>query len=255
MDVSALAGLGLAVAALVVSLLIEGGNFASLINPSALVLILGGTLGATIMSFPKRQAMSLVGWIVRALRGGEPNLREIIEALVSFAEMARREGLMSLEGKLSTVGNPLVAHGLELVASALDIDQIRSILEGEVEEIQQHLDTGAAMLEAAGGYSPTMGIIGTVMGLIHVLGNISSPEKLAASIATAFLATFYGISFANLFWLPLANKLKQMARVQRSMHEIIIEGLVAVAQGTNPRLVRDRLESLAGLREARETKG
>lgn len=127
MDVSALAGLGLAVAALVVSLLIEGGNFASLINPSALVLILGGTLGATIMSFPKRQAMSLVGWIVRALRGGEPNLREIVEALVSFAEMARREGLMSLEGKLSAVGNPLVAHGLELVASALDIDQIRSI--------------------------------------------------------------------------------------------------------------------------------
>lgn len=143
-----------------------------------------------------------------------------------------------------------MAHGLELAADAMDPEQVEMILAAEIAERQRQAKLGAEIMEAAGGYSPTMGIIGTVMGLVHVLGNISNTEELAGAIAVAFLATFYGIALANLFWLPLGGKLKQQAKQQKVADEVVLEGILAIIQGTSPRLVRDKLETVAGLRPA-----
>lgn len=222
MDPSIILGLGTALLAIFISLFIEGGSLASLVNISAFVLITGGTIGATIISFSIRDIARLPALLLQTFRSGDPDMASAIAALIEYAEFARREGILALESRADEAPSHLLRHGINLAADGLDPEEAAAILYAESNQSRSVLTLGANILETAGGYAPTMGIIGTVMGLVRVLSNISDTTKLAESIAVAFLATFYGIAGANLFWLPLANKLKERARQEKIKDDAII---------------------------------
>lgn len=234
-------GLALAVAALLGADLIDGGNIASLFNPSALLLILGGTIGATAVSSNVHDLISLPRLVLAAVRPPQVDLPQEIERMVALALKARRNGLLSLEEDIAEIDDPFVARGLQMVVDGADADTVRGVMKTEMALRAQAAARRSALFETAGGFAPTMGIIGTVMGLIHVLSNLSDPSKMGPAIATAFLATFYGISTANVFWLPMANKLKHNARMGAISSEVALEGILSIQAGDNPSAVRDKL--------------
>lgn len=245
MDVTTGVGLILAVAALIVSVSMEGGTLQSLLNPSALVIILGGTFGATIMSFSLRELARVPHLLGQAFLSRDPPMTEVIDTLVGYAEKARREGLLVLQEYIHEGDDPFLVRGLNLVIDGADPEMVRSILETELTVQEKEYQTEAGIFETAGGYAPTMGIIGTVMGLVHVLGNLEDTSRLGPAIAVAFLATFYGIASANLIWLPIAAKLKLRARKMVAQKELMLEGILSIQAGENPRMVREKLEVFA----------
>jgi chemotaxis protein MotA len=240
-DFGVVGGLLLAVGALLGADLMDGGSLAALINPSAAVLILGGTLGATAVASRFEDFLSIPALVLRAVRPPRIDLAAEIERMVALALKARRQGLLSLEEDIAHIEDPFVARGLQMVVDGADADSVRSVLRTEMALRQQRALRRAGVFEAAGGFAPTMGIIGTVLGLIHVLANLADASKLGPSIATAFLATFYGITTANVFWLPIGSKLKQIARLEGLAAEVALEGLLSIQAGDNPSAVRDKL--------------
>ncbi|MBC7338348.1 MAG: flagellar motor protein [Firmicutes bacterium] len=242
MDVTTGLGMVVAVAALIVSVFMEGGHLSSLFNPSALVIILGGTLGATVMSYSPGELARVPSLLAAAFFGRDPPMAEVIDTLVGYAEKARREGLLVLQEYVHEGDDPFLVRGLNLVIDGADPEAVRSILETDLAVKEKEYQTEAGIFETAGGYAPTMGIIGTVMGLVHVLGNLQDTSRLGPAIAVAFLATFYGIASANLIWLPIAAKLKLRARKMVAQKELMLEGILSIQAGENPRMVREKLE-------------
>jgi chemotaxis protein MotA len=241
LDVGTLAGLGLAVAAILGSTIMEGGSIAALFSPSALVLVVGGTLGATIISNGLKEVLALPRLLAQTLRSQAYDPEAAIERLVHLAQKARREGLLSLESEIAEIEDPFLARGLQMVVDGSDIEAVRSVLETDIAFMERRHSVGATIFETAGGYAPTMGIIGTVMGLIHVLSNLSDSNKLGAAIASAFLATFYGIFTANVFWLPVASQLKAKTQREVDGRALCLEGILSIQSGDNPSTVRDKL--------------
>ncbi len=223
----------------------EGGELTGFISSSAALIVFGGTLGATLISFPLNQVMKLPTLIVRAFTGGGGGMPppEAVAMFVSLAERARREGLLSLEEEASKINDRFVKKGMLLVVDGIDPEVVRAVLDVDMAAMAERHQKGYGMLEAMGGYAPTMGIIGTVMGLVHVLSNLQDPSQLGPAIAVAFIATFYGVSSANIIWLPLGNKLKSMSKAEVSLREVSREGILAVQAGDNPRIVREKLEA------------
>ncbi len=252
MDFATILGLVIAVAALVVSAWI--GNVDARIifaRYEAFLLVFGGTVGATMVSFPMR--VFLRG-ISEGLRTAfvEPvyHERDVIATLVSFAEKARREGLLALENEAAALEDDFMRKGIQLVIDGRDTDIIRKILETEVLFVQERNAKAEAVFMTMGGFSPTLGIIGTVLGLIAMLkqlGSLSGTGNVAGQLgvatAQAFVATFFGIVLANLFWLPLASKIKERAGQQLLMREIMIEGILSIQAGDNPRLLEEKLHA------------
>lgn len=244
MDITTIGGLLIALAAIVANVYLEGGNLSHLFEPAALLLILGGTVGATLIGFRKRDVSKLGSVLVSAFTSKPENAGEMVNRLVSMAEKARREGLLSLQDEALRVPSPLLSKGLTLVVDGTDPEVVVNHLETQLELDEERVLTCAQILEAAGGYSPTIGIIGTVMGLVNVLGNLGGDSAaLGEAIAMAFLATFYGIAFANLVWLPLASKVKQNAAYENRMGRMYITGIVGLQTGEAPRALRGRLEA------------
>jgi len=242
LDITTGLGMVVAVVALIVSVFMEGGHLSALFSPSALVIILGGTLGATVMSYSPAELAKVPSLLVQAFFGKDPPMAEVIETLVGYAEKARREGLLVLQEYIHEGDDPFLVRGLNLVIDGADPEMVRSILETELAVREKEYQTEAGIFETAGGYAPTMGIIGTVMGLVHVLGNLQDTSRLGPAIAVAFLATFYGIASANLIWLPIAAKLKLRARKLVAQKELMLEGILSIQAGENPRMVREKLE-------------
>jgi len=164
-----------------------------------------------------------------------------IEDIVAMAEEARREGLLYLENRLPEMDDPFLKKGLQLVIDGTDPELVKNILDVEIYTIEERHHVGSSIFEVAGGYAPTMGIIGTVMGLVHVLGSISSPETLGPAIAVAFMATLYGVGSANVLWLPLATKLQNISKKEILVKQLMMEGVVSLQAGYNPVLIRERL--------------
>ncbi len=244
MDITTIGGLLIAMAAIVINVFMEGGSLGHLFEPAALILILGGTIGATMMGFRRRDVSKLGSVLVSAFTSKPELAGDMVNRLVSMAEKARREGLLSLQDEATKVPSPLLSKGLSLVVDGTDPEVVVSHLETQLELDEERILTCAQILEAAGGYSPTIGIIGTVMGLVNVLGSLGgSAEELGGAIALAFLATFYGIAFANLVWLPLASKVKQNAAYENRMGRMYIAGIVGLQTGEAPRALRGRLEA------------
>jgi chemotaxis protein MotA len=242
MDILSIIGVVLAFAAIIGGNVLEGGHIDSLINGPAMVIVIGGTVGAILLQTP-------VTVFIHALRVAgsvfippKLDMNVAIDKLVAWGNIARREGLLGLEEIAENEPDLFVRKGMQLLVDGSEPEVIRDILEVEMDSREQHDIQAAKVFEAMGGYSPTIGIIGAVMGLIHVMQNLADPAKLGSGIATAFVATIYGVGLANLFLLPFGSKLKSIALSKSHYRDMIIEGIVSIAEGENPRHIESKLQ-------------
>ncbi len=244
MDPLTIGGILLALGAILGSMVLEGSSPAALFIPAPMVLVFVGTfaVGAAGMSLPN--FLYAVKSVKKALLGSLPKSEELVTTIVKCAETARREGLLALESLVGSIDEPLLKRGLELAIDGTDPEALGEILDAEVETARKHDMVPAKLFEAMGGYAPTIGIIGTVMGLVHVLGNLSDPSSLGEMIASAFIATLWGVLSANVMWLPIGAKLKFMAELEHARNELIVEGVLAIQSGANPRMVDRKLRAL-----------
>ncbi|MDD5579459.1 MAG: flagellar motor protein [Methylobacter sp.] len=241
MDILSITGILVGIGALLLGNLLDGGQISSLINAPAFVIVLGGTLGATLLQFPPAiffRSIRISLWIFMPKKR---NLKMQIDKVVNWSSLARKEGLLGLENELDKEKDPFIRKGLQLLVDGNEPDIIRDILEVELTAKESTDLQAARVYEAMGGYAPTIGILGAVMGLIHVMENLANPELLGAGIATAFVATIYGVSSANLIFLPVANKLKLHVIDATQDRELILEGITSIAEGENPRNIELKL--------------
>jgi chemotaxis protein MotA len=242
MDMLSMVGIMLALVAIIGGNILEGGHTSSLVQLTAFVIVAGGTLGAVMVQTPLQtfvRAMRMASWVFVPVK-----LRpeEAAEKIVSWSNIARREGLLGLEAIAEEEPDQFARKGLQLLVDGSEPEVIRAILEVEIDN-KEHRDIQAAkVFDGMGGYSPTIGIIGAVMGLIHVMNNLADPSKLGGGIATAFVATIYGVGFANLLFLPMANKLKSQVHNQTQFREMVVEGVISIAEGENPRNIETKLQ-------------
>lgn len=256
MDITTLIGLLIGIAGLVGGYLWDGGHLNSLFIPSAMLIVFGGTFGAVIISFPASQLKNLGSALKMAFVEPRRNPHRVIDELIEMATVARREGVLALEQRAQETANPFMKEGLLMVVDGTDPELTRQILELEMDAREHTHESYTKIFEAAGGYAPTMGIIGTVMGLIHVLGNLADPNSLGPAIAVAFTATLYGVFSANVIYLPIASKIKIRSAEEISELELMLEGILALQAGENPQLIKKKLTSFlhqkaagTGLRE------
>ncbi|MCC5792957.1 MAG: flagellar motor protein [Legionellaceae bacterium] len=241
MDLLTVLGLITGFVAIALGQFLEGGELRSLMNSPALLIVLGGTMGAVMVQTPFRtfkNAMKIFPWIFRPPALPFDQSRD---SLVSLAKKSRQYGLLSLEEHIEKEKHPILRMGLELLVIGVDKHTIRQVLENELMRIEDSNKRAAQVFESMGGYSPTIGILGAVLGLIQVMGNLSDPSQLGAGIAVAFVATIYGVGFANLVFLPVANKLKIYIDNQLHHDEMILEGLVGMAGGESPNMLAYKL--------------
>jgi len=242
MDFLSIIGIFVALLAILGGNWLEGGHIGSLLNAPAFAIVMGGTVGAILLQTP-------VPIFIRAMRMSgsvfvPPHLpvEETIKKIIDWSQVARRDGLLGLENATKQEKDRFIRKGIELLVDGNEPEVIRNVLEVDLDS-RENLDMQATkVFEGMGGYAPTIGILGAVMGLIHVMQNLGDPDKLGSGIATAFVATIYGVGLANLFLLPFANKLKNQI-IQRTMFfELIIEGIVSIAEGENPRHIEAKLK-------------
>jgi len=235
-------GILLATVAILGGNILEGGHMSSLVQLTAFVIVGGGTLGAVMVQTPIAtfvRSMKIAAWVFFPVKL-QPE--EAADKIVNWSNIARREGLLGLEAIAEEEPDQFARKGLQLLVDGSEPEIIRSILEVEI-DAREHQDIQAAkVFDGMGGYSPTIGIIGAVMGLIHVMNNLADPSKLGGGIATAFVATIYGVGFANLLFLPMANKLKSQVHSQTQFRELIVEGVISIAEGENPRNIETKLQ-------------
>ena len=242
MDLLSFIGVAIAFGAILGGNWLEGGHLDTLANGPAMVIVLGGTIGAVLLQTPLQvflQAMRMLGMVFVPPQRA---LGATIDKLVDWSKIARKDGLLGLEAAVQGEPDLFVRKGMQLLVDGNEPDEIRHTLEVELGSRERFDLQAGKVLEAMGGYSPTIGIIGAVMGLIHVMQNLSDPSKLGSGIATAFVATIYGVGLANLFLLPMANKLKAYVLQESHYRELVIEGLVAISEGENPRQIETRLQ-------------
>jgi len=243
MDILSFAGIILAFVAILGANLLDGGHLEQLFQLTAFLIVVGGTVGAVMLqtSFPVfMRAITMVRWIFKP---PQIDIESTVEKLVLWSQMSRREGLLALEDIAETEEDIFPRKGLQLLVDGNEPDSIRNVMETEIGIMEAFELQAAKVYEFMGGYSPTVGILGAVMGLIHVMNNLADPEKLGAGIATAFVATIYGVGLANLLLLPIAGKLKNVVNRQMMQYEMMMEGIVSIAEGENPRNIESKLQS------------
>lgn len=242
MDLVSLIGTILAFVVIIVGTILKGSNVGALWNPAAFVIVFLGTIAALLVQNQGKalkQAMKMFSMVYKPPKH-QPS--DLISRIVGWSEISRRQGLLGLEPQIESEDDTFVRKGLQLLVDGSEPDAIRGVLEVEV-DAREHADLAAAKVyENAGIYSPTMGIIGAVMGLMAVMQNLADPSKLGHGIAAAFVATIYGVALANLLMLPMASRLKGLVHKQTQMREILIEGLVSIAEGANPRQIEAKLQ-------------
>jgi len=240
-DKISLAGLILGIVAILGGQALEGGHVGSLVQPTALLIVGGGTLGAVMLQSPFatfKRGFSMAKWV-----WFPPVIeyQKLIQQVINWSQVSRREGLLALEGFIGPMKDEFARKGLQLLVDGVEPERIREVLEVQINTYEEEMRQGAKVWEAAGGYSPTIGILGAVMGLIHVMENLSDPSKLGAGIAVAFVATIYGVGLANLVYLPMANKLKAQVARHVTYREMLVDGIIGIANGDNPRIIENRL--------------
>lgn len=242
LDLTSFFGILLALVAIIGGQLLEGGHTGSLFQLTAFLIVIGGTLGAIMLQNPLAvflRGMRMAKW---AFVPPAQDPEYLIQQVAGWSNTARRGGLLALEPALDDLDDPFAKRGLQMLIDGAEPETLRETLQVEVDAYEAQQRLAAKVWESAGGYAPTIGILGAVLGLIHVMENLSDPSKLGAGIAVAFVATVYGVGFANLFFLPLANKLKNIIGREVMLREMLIEGLIGVANGENPRLIERRLQ-------------
>jgi chemotaxis protein MotA len=242
MDKTSIIGLLLGITAILAGQVLEGGHVGSLLQPTAFLIVIGGTLGAVMLQSPFPVFMGGLRMFKWVFVPPPSDPAALIRRISDWGHVARKEGLLALEDQTATVRDPFMRKGLQLLVDGTEPDRLREVLEVEIGTYEDQMKMSARIWESAGGYSPTIGILGAVLGLIHVMENLSDPSKLGAGIAVAFVATIYGVGAANLIFLPVAKKL--MANIARLvvLREMFVDGLVGVANGENPRIIESRLQ-------------
>jgi chemotaxis protein MotA len=252
MDPAAILGLVIAFGAIFTAMMLEGASPMSVVLVAPMILVIGGTLGAGLASATVPDAVrafsTLPGW----LKFKKPDMDSTVSTIVGLAERARREGLLSLEDALRTVEDEFLKSGLQAAIDGTDPDDLRDILEDRIASKRAQDRTTAKYFTSMGGYAPTIGIIGTVVSLVTVLSNLSNPEELGEMIASAFVATLWGLLSANLIWLPFGARITRASQIEITHMELSLEGLLAIQAGANPRMVGQRLRSLMPPGESKE---
>lgn len=243
LDLASLGGILLGIGGILVGLVLDGGKFQDVIQFNAALIVIGGTVGAVMITTPvsvllsaMRQALSVFYYQVHTPEG-------VIEEILEYAAQARKQGIVSLEQQAMAVQDPFLKKALNLAVDGIDMTQIRSIMELEIDITEQDGEAVAKVYEAAGGYSPTIGIIGAVLGLMQVMKHLADIDEVGRGIAAAFVATVYGVGVANLFFIPAGSKLRSRTRDAVRIREVMLEGVIAIVEGLNPKLIRTRLEA------------
>jgi chemotaxis protein MotA len=242
-DKASLFGIVVALTGIFAGLTLEGGHIAQVVQPTAALIVFGGTLGAVLLQFPLSVVLAAFAGLTQVFfeRGENPVL--VVNEMVLYAHKARREGIVSLDSELEKIHEPFLKKSLMLAIDGAEPAELRSIMEVELDNRVEHDENLPQVFESAGGFSPTIGIIGAVLGLIQVMQHLDNISEVGRGIAVAFVATVYGVGAANLFFLPVAGKLKIRLRQEQLRHEIILEGVVSVLEGMNPRMLETKLLS------------
>jgi chemotaxis protein MotA len=249
MDFATIIGLLLAFGGILGGQALEGGHVGSLLQSTAAVIVIGGTFGACLVQFPLSVFVASIKSVVRAFLPAKVNNKEIITEIIRYANKARRQGIISLEAEVEGIADPFLKKALNMAVDGIEPKTLRETMEMEMSSMEEEGELPVKFWEAAGGYSPTIGIIGAVLGLIHVMENLTDPSKLGTGIAVAFVATVYGVTLANVVYFPIAGKLKLQHRAHMIAKEIILAGVISILEGENPRLIEDKLKSFLNQKE------
>jgi chemotaxis protein MotA len=242
-DLASLAGVCLAVGGILTGLMMDGGRIADVKQLTAALIVLGGTIGAVMITSPGTALLSAVKKLGLVFFDKPQPLAAMLDEIVEYAAQARKKGVLSLEQQAAEVSNPFLRKALNLAVDGIDTNQIRSIMELEIQLFEQEEEEVAKVFEAAGGYAPTVGIIGAVLGLMQVMKHLADIDGVGRGIASAFVATVYGVGSANLLFLPAAGKLRSRTKSSVKARELALEGVLAIAEGLNPKLIRTKLEA------------
>ena len=242
MDIALLGGLGLSMLAIILSTLIDGNSFGPLIGPSSFVLVFFGAIGAAMSGLEKADLAKIPKTMIKALKGEQYESSATVTTIAQLADTARREGVLALESKLEEIADPFLKKGAQLILDGVDSDRVQETLEIHMEAIEKRHKLMIAFHEAVGGYLPTFGMIGTVIGLINMLGNLSDPSQLGAGMSVALLTTLYGVMFANLLFMPIAGKLKLLNDLEMSSMQVVLDGVLSIQAGMSPQMLVERLE-------------
>ena len=242
-DIASFAGLLIALGGIIGGLMYEGGKMSDIVQISAAIIVLGGTLGAVMVTSPLSALMAAIGGLKSVFFESKMDPSAAVDEIIAYATKARKSSIVSLEEDLDKAGDEFLKKALSLAVDGTDLQELRKMMELEIAASEHHRESGAKVFEAAGGYAPTIGIIGAVLGLIQVMKHLENIEEVGKGIAVAFVATVYGVAVANLFFLPSANKLKARIRQDAFDRELLLEGVCGIVEGMNPKLIRVKLEA------------
>jgi chemotaxis protein MotA len=243
MDIASIGGLILALAGILGGMLIEGGNVMEIVKPTAAMIVVGGTAGACMLQFPLSIFLAACKDLIKVFLHKGQDGEAILQQIVAFANIARKSGIVSLDSELKNITDPFLKQALMLAVDGTESSEVRKIMQLELDNKSEIEEKIPAVFEAAGGYSPTVGIIGAVLGLIQVMKNLSDIDEVGRGIATAFVATIYGVALANLICLPAAAKLKFRHREHVMIKEMMLEGVISILEGMNPRMIETKLRT------------
>jgi chemotaxis protein MotA len=258
LDKSTVGGILLAMGGIIAGLLLEGGNLGQILQPTAAMIVLGGTIGAVLIQFPLPVVLASARDLSKVFFEKNNDARDLITQLIGFANKARKNGIVSLDAETETIAEPFLRKALMLAVDGTEPEQLRKMMEMELDNQSEEEEKVPQVFESAGGFSPTIGIIGAVMGLIQVMQHMDKIEEVGRGIAVAFVATIYGVGAANIFFLPAAGKLKIRVRRDQMLREMMLEGIISILEGMNPRMLEMKLmgflaaheqEAIAGARK------
>ena len=241
MDKASIGGVLLAIAGIVAGLLMEGGNLGQILQPTAALIVFGGTLGAVLLQFPLTTVTAAFRRMTHVFAAPRKHNDELIKLLIAFANKARRNGVVSLDADLQTIQDPFLKQTVMLAVDGTEPSDLRKIMQVSLDSMTEGEERLPAVFESAGGFSPTIGILGAVLGLIQVMQHLDNISEVGRGIAVAFVATIYGVGIANLFFLPLAGKMRLRVREDYLRREMMLEGVISILEGMNPRMLEVKL--------------
>jgi len=243
MDIASIGGIALAIIGIMAGMMMEGGSISQITQPTAAMIVLGGTVGAVLLQFPLKVFVSAMKYAMRIFVSGGSDGHSVVSQIVKFANKARRSGIVSLDQDLPAVEDPFLKQTLMLAIDGTEPSEVRKIMQLEIDNKTEMEEKLPQVFEAAGGYSPTVGIIGAILGLIQVMQHLNNIDEVGRGIAVAFVATIYGVALANLVFLPAAGKLKIRQRDEQMIKEMMLEGVISILEGMNPRMIETKLNT------------
>ena len=242
MEITTIIGMGWGMVCVVISILLSG-DLGMYIDAPSIFVVFGGVLGSTVASYPLNTLKGIVGVVVNAFKAKKVDLNEDVEMIINIANVARREGILALEETISNANDPFLRKGIMLIIDGSDPELVRSIMETELSFIKERHGSGQAVLLQMAAYSPAFGMIGTLIGLINMLNELDDMAALGPNMSVALITTFYGVILANLFFTPMAKKLKVMSDEEYLRKELVLEGILSIQDGENPRIIREKLNA------------